>query len=199
MFSRLLGGERKLSRRQMLGGAGAAAAAAAVGASPAGAAEVAVDDGASWQGGVFGGMVSERQFWFRRNFNGETAVYTLAQDARVFHGGGPAPITAYSDGEEMTVFVSDGEQRIVTEVEHLNRYVQATIEARDGETLETSGGTLTIAAETRVLGAELSDQQETRTLDQLADGDRIVAVGRRLPHSRTMELGIIKQVEVGDR
>lgn len=118
MLNRSLGGKRRLSRRQMLSGMGAAGAAAVVGANPAAAAEASLDEETGWQGGVFRGMAAERAFRFRRAYNGETAVYTLSDDARVFHGR-PAAITDFTDGEEMTVFVADGEQRLVTEVEFL--------------------------------------------------------------------------------
>lgn len=198
MWKRTLG--NTVSRRRFLGGAGAVAAASVVGASPAAAAESALDDGAGWQGGVFGGLVSEREFRFRRNFNGEASVYTLADDAKVFHGGGPAAIGAFSDGEEMTVFVADGEGRVVTEVEHLVYPVRATIDARHGETLKAGGATLTIGDETRVVGpGQRSDRQEERMLDQLGAGDQIVAVGRRLPNRKTMELGIVKADDAGGR
>jgi len=83
-----------------------------------GAAGASLDEETGWQGGVFRGMAAERAFRFRRAYNGETAVYTLSDDARVFHGR-PAAITDFTDGEEMTVFVADGEQRLVTEVEFL--------------------------------------------------------------------------------
>ena len=171
-------GGSRVSRRQLLGGAGALGAAVLAGT---GSAASASEAGAGWLAGVFVAHGADGRFAIDLYGLGRVEALFAPDDSA---GDGatmtPAEIAA---GDEITVFARERSARpiVVSAIESLYRGIDTTVTGRDGRTIATGEGELELAPDWVPLGAtDASPRPPLAPGDELAGLTRTSVDGREL-------------------
>jgi hypothetical protein len=109
---------------------------------------------------------------------------------------GPVELTAFEAGQEVIVQGSwRGERFSAAQFEAIFHLVDGTVTERDGDRLDTTGGTMRLTPSTRPRGGHtLGYHVEARPLAELAPGHHIVALGRIDPGANEVRAMLVGAV-----
>jgi hypothetical protein len=96
---------------------------------------------------------------------------------------GPAPLADFVAGDEVAAHGKLAEGALsATSFESVYRVVEQTVTARDGDQLQTDGVDMTLSSDSEPEGGgALGEEFDAKPIDHLAEGDRVVAIGRLDP------------------